>query len=86
MIDSGTKLKTAERQQWFLELISQFKGALQQSSSPHKVLAKFRNFSYYTVIIYPLEMRINKLLKKTFCISDVSELFEVAVHGMCCMV
>lgn len=43
MTDSGVKLKCAERQHWFLELIGQFKGALQHSSSPHKVLVKFRN-------------------------------------------
>lgn len=62
MIDSGAKIKCAEKQHWFLELIGQFKEALQHSSFQHKVLAKFRNFSYYTVIIHPLELRINKLL------------------------
>lgn len=45
IINSGTKLKFTEKQHWFLELIGQFKGVLQHSSSPLKVLAKFRNFS-----------------------------------------
>jgi len=38
MIDSGAKIKCAEKQHWFLELIGQFKEALQHSSSQHKIL------------------------------------------------
>ena len=81
MIDSGAKLKCDERQHWFLELIGQFKSALQHSSTTHKVLAKFRNFALLLQWFYSFFVAKNKS-----CISGVIELFDVAVSGICCLV
>lgn len=45
IVDSDHKRKSDERQQWLLELIGQFKSAVQNSSETwtHQVLVKYRH-------------------------------------------